>query len=65
MGWLGVDFEPCLLFSEYATKMASKDQKAAASLSILVKTTRRVKAVVIHKVVHACILPIFTYRIPA
>ncbi len=45
--------------------MASKGRRAAAGLSMLVKTTRGVEAVIIRKAVHACILPIFTYVTPA
>ncbi len=65
MRWLGVYFDPLLSFSDHAAKMASKGQKTVASLSMLVKTTRGVEAVIIRKAVHACILSILTYGIPA
>ena len=45
--------------------MASKSRRAAACLSILVKTTRGAEADVIRKAVHACILLILTYGTPA
>lgn len=63
--WLGVCFDFCLLFSDYATKMARKGQKTAASLVMLVETTRRVEAIMIRKAVHACILLILIYKTPA
>lgn len=45
--------------------MASKGQKTATGLSMLVKTTRRVEALVMRKAIHACILPILTFGTPA
>lgn len=65
MRWLGVYFDPRLSFLDHATKMASKGRKAAASPSILVKTTRGVEADIMRREVHACILPILTYGTPA
>ena len=65
MRWLGVYFDPRLSFSDYAAKMASKGRKAAADLSMLVKTTRGVEAGIMRKAMHACILPILTYGTPA
>ncbi len=65
MRWLRVYFDSCLSFSDHSAKMASKDRKAAAGLSMLVKTIRGVEAVIIRKAVDACILPILTYETPA
>ncbi len=65
MRWLGVYFDSCLSFSDDTAKTASKGWKAAAGLPMFVKTTRRVDAVIMRKVVHACILPILTHRTPA
>lgn len=65
MRWLGVYFNPRLSFSDHATRMASKGQKVVVRLSMLVKSTRVVKAIVMQKAVHAYILPILTYRAPA
>ena len=65
MRWLGAYFDFCLSFSDHSVKLACKGQKAEAGLSMLVKTTRRIKAVIMRKVVHACILPIPTYGTPA
>lgn len=45
--------------------MASKGRKAAAGLTMLVKTTRGVSATTTRKAVHACILSILTYAAPA
>ena len=65
MKWLGVYFDHKLSFSDHANKMASKGRKAAAGLTILVKTTRGVNATTMRKAMHACILPILTYAAPA
>ena len=65
MRWLGVYFDSRLSFSDHAAKMASKGRKAAAGLSMLVKTTRGVEAVIMRKEVHAYILQILTYGTPA
>lgn len=65
MYWLGIYFDSRLSFSDHVAKMASKSWKAAAGLSMLVKTTRGVKAIIIQKAVNACILPILSYRTPA
>lgn len=65
MRWLGVSFDPRLLFSDHAAKIASKSRKTVADLSMLVKITREVEAVIIWKEVHACILLILTYGTPA
>lgn len=61
MRWLGVYFDSRLSFSDHVTKMASKGRKAAACLSMLVKTTRGAEASIMRRAVHACILPILTY----
>lgn len=45
--------------------MASKGQKAASGLSMLIKTTRRVEAFIMRKAFHVYILPILTYGAPA
>ena len=65
MRWLGIYFDSHLSFSAHAEKMASKGRKAASGLSMLVKTTRGVEALIMRKAVHACILPILTYGAPA
>lgn len=65
MRWLGVYFDSRLSFSDHATKMASKDRRAAAGLSMLVKTTRGVVADIMRRAVRACIIPILTYGTPA
>ena len=65
MRWLGVYFDSRLSFSDHAEKMASKGRKAASGLSMLVRTTRGVEALIMRKAVHACILPILTYGAPA
>ena len=65
MRWLGAYFDSRLSFSDHAAKMASKGQKTAAGLSMLVKKTGGVEAVIIWKVLHVCILPILTYGTPA
>ena len=65
MRWLGVYFDPCLLFSDYIAKMASKSWKAALSLFILVKTTKGIKVGIMQKIVYSYILPILTYKILA
>lgn len=65
MRWLGIYFDSRFSFSDHAEKMASKRRKAASGLSMLVKTTRGVEALIMQKAVHACILPILTYGAPA
>ena len=65
MKWLGVYFNHKLSFTDHANKMASKKQKAATGLTMLVKTTRGVNATTMQKAVHACILLILTYAAPA
>ncbi len=65
MRWLRIYFDSRLSFSDHAEKMASKERKAASGLSMLVKTTRGVEALIMRKAVHACILPILTYGAPA
>lgn len=65
MRWLGVFFDSRLSFSDHPGKMASKRRKAAAGLSMLVNTTRRIEAGIMRRAVHACILPILTYGILA
>lgn len=51
-----------LLFSDHAKKMASKSQRAAIYLSMLVKTTRGVKVNILQRTIYAYILPILIYR---
>ena len=65
MRWLRIYFDSRLSFSDHAEKMASKGRKAASGLSMLVKTIRRVEALIMQKTVHVCILPILTYGAPA
>lgn len=55
----------CLSFKCHAKKMASKTQKAVASLNMLGKIIQRVKTKVMRQAVYIYILPILTYGTPA
>lgn len=65
MNWLRVYFDHKLSFLDHANKMANKGWKAVAGLTMLVKTTHKVNVIVMHKVVHAYILPILIYTTSA
>ncbi len=63
--WLGVYFDHRMSLADHAWKMAGNGCKAALKLSILVNTTRGIETVIFRKAVHAWILPILTYGVPA
>lgn len=65
MRWLGIYFVSRLFFKCYAEKMASKRRKAVSGLNMLGKTVQGVEPYVMRQAVHACILPILTYAVPA
>ncbi len=65
MRWLGVYFDPRFSFAHYASKMATKGRQAAAGMAILGNTTRGADPGLMRQAVHACILPILTYGVPA
>ena len=65
MRWRRIYFDSRLPFSDHAEKLARERRKAALRLRMLVKTTRRIEVFTMQKAVHACILPILTYRAPA
>lgn len=46
---LGVYFDLYLLFLDHIAKIASKSQKIIASLAILVKTIKKVEAIIMRK----------------
>lgn len=62
MQWLGVYFDFFLSFSNHIEKVAGKRYKAASSLSMLVKITRRIKTLIMQKLVYTYILLIFIYK---
>lgn len=59
--WLRVYFDSHFSFKEFAAKMASIGRKAISGLKMLTNTIHSMEPIIMRKVIHTCILPIFTY----
>lgn len=64
MRWLGVYFDPKLLFNEHVKKVTEKAMKAAHSLRLLGNTTQGLVQRHLRQLYIACVRPIMTYGSP-